>query len=183
MHTRTYLRTRWGWEQTALLTGKLPAEAREIFGSPELALHGWYPITVWNAVLDEIARANVRGGPSAVRDVASFIAQEDLTLTHKVLLKLGTPDLVLRQGSTFWRMYFTGGDLFTERLGEKHFKLVLHLGNDPKSDPGRLTCAEAVPGWQENSIRLAGGYGARSNHVKCRFSGHPSCEFDVRWVR
>jgi hypothetical protein len=140
-------------------------------------------VAVWNAVITEAARWPGKAGPAIVRDIAQYVSQQDLTLAHKVLLKLGTPALVMRQASTFWSMYFSGGNLVAEQREDRYFHCILHLGTDPQSDPGRLTCREAVPGWQENAIRLAGGYAPRSLHVRCRFEGHPVCEYEVRWVR
>ncbi|HSN98216.1 MAG TPA: hypothetical protein VLS89_07955 [Candidatus Nanopelagicales bacterium] len=164
-----------------MLAARLSPPIAQIFESPDLIPHGWYPVQVWNAVCDEVARWPNKPGPSVIRDIASFAAQQDLTLAHKVLLKLGTPDLVLRQAGVFWAMYFNGGQLIPVPQGERRFKMVLHLGTDKSVDPGRFTCREAVPGWQETALRLAGARGPRSVHVTCRFEGAPACEFDVTW--
>lgn len=183
IHTRTFLHTRWGSETTSLLVAKLPALAQEVLTSPNLTAFGWYPVIVWNALVEEVARWPGKNGTSVIRDIAGYVAERDLTLAHKVLLKLGTPDLVLRQASVFWSTYFNGGTLIAMPEGERCFRLVLHLGVDAQTDPGRLTCREAVPAWQDNAIRLAGARGGRSHHVKCRFEGHTTCEYEVRWMR
>lgn len=183
IHTRSFLNKTWGSELANALIAKLAPSSREIFTSDRLHTFGWYPVTVWNSVVDEAARWPGKGGPSIVREIAHYVSTQDLTLAHKVLLKLGTPALVMRQASTFWGTYFNGGDLIAHQIDEQHFKLILHLGTDPVNDPGRLTCREAIPGWHESAIRLAGGYGARSVHAKCRFEGHPVCEFHVSWFR
>jgi hypothetical protein len=60
---------------------------------------------------------------------------------------------------------------------------VLNLGTDPTLDPSPITCREAVPAWQEKAIRLAGAVAGRSVQVKCRFEGHPRCEFEITWAR
>ncbi|EYF05543.1 hypothetical protein [Chondromyces apiculatus] len=183
IHTRNYLNKSWGSELTTALMAKLPPSSREIFGSDRLTSFGWYPVSVWNAVVDEAARWPGKSGAGIVRDIAQYVSQQDLTLAHKVLLKLGTPALVMRQGSVFWSTYFNGGDLIAHQISDRRFRMVLHLGTDPANDPGRLTCREAVTGWQENAIRLSGGYGGQSIHVKCRFERHPVCEYDVSWSR
>jgi hypothetical protein len=181
VHTRTYLRKNWGSELASMLEAKLAPAIREVYCSGNLTNYGWYPVAVWNAVLDEVARWPGKGGTRTIRDMTAFIASQDLTLAHKVLLKLGSPALVMRQASTFWSTYFNGGDLIAHQRNERHFKIVLHLGTDPQTDPGRLTCREAIPAWQENAIRLAGGIAGQSLHMKCRFEGHTTCEFDVTW--
>ena len=183
IHTRTFLHTRWGSETTSHLMAKLPDAVQEVFASPDLNAFGWYPVVVWNSLVEEVSRWPGKNGANAIRDIAGYVAERDLTLAHKVLLKLGTPELVLRQASVFWATYFNGGNLQAFPQGERFFKLVLHLGVDPQTDPGKLTCREAVTAWQENAIRLAGARGGRSHHVKCRFEGHPTCEFEVRWMR
>ncbi len=181
VHTRSFLRKNWGSELASVLESKLPPAIREVYCSPSLHTFGWYPVPVWNTVLEEVSRWPGKGGPSVIRDMCAFIAQQDLSIAHKVLLKLGTPGLVMRQASTFWSTYFSGGDLIAHQVSDKRFKIVLHLGIDPQADPGRLTCREGVPGWQENAIRMSGGLAGRSLHVKCRFEGHPTCEYDVTW--
>jgi hypothetical protein len=183
LHSRTFLTSRWGSEITATLIAKLPPGARDTFASQSLSAFSWYPVSIWNAVADEVARWPGKSGALTIRDMAAYVAAQDLTIAHKVLLKLGTPDLVMRQASIFWGTYFNGGSLLAFPAGERRFRLVLHVGVDLQLDPGRLTCREAVPAWQESAIRLAGGYGGRSQHVKCRFEGSASCEYDVRWIR
>jgi hypothetical protein len=182
IHTQTFLTTRWGSESTTMLTAKLPAAAQEVFRG-DLRPYGWYPVSAWNAVAEEVARWPGKNGPAAIRDIAAYAAEQDLTIAHKVLLALGTPDLVLRQAGVFWGMYFNGGNLAAFKVEERHFRMVLHLGVDPQLDPSRFTCREAVPAWQEHAIRLAGARAGRSTHVKCRFEGGVACEYEVRWMR
>ncbi|XYH99143.1 hypothetical protein ACMHYB_05065 [Sorangium sp. So ce1128] len=181
MHTRTYLQTRWGSQSISVLDSKLPASVRAVFSSPDLVAHSWYPVSVWNAIADEISRWPNKSG--VIRDLAAYVAEQDLTLAHKVLLKLGTPALVMRQAGVMWGMYFNGGRLAPFAEGERFFRLILYLGVDPQADPGRQTCRDAVPAWQENALRLSGARGGQSLHTRCRFEGHPTCEYEVRWLR
>jgi hypothetical protein len=181
IHTKNFLRTRWGNQSLTILQTKLSAQVSAALFSTELNAHSWYPVSVWNALVEEVVRWPNKHG--AIRDIAAYIAEQDLTLAHKVLLKLGTPELVMRQAGVFWNTYFSGGRLTPFSEGERYFRLVLYLGVDAQADPGRHTCRDAVPAWQENALRLAGARGGQSQHVKCRFDGHSTCEYEVRWIR
>lgn len=181
IHTRNFLRTRWGNQAVSILEAKLPTSVRAVFVTSELVAHAWYPVTIWNSLVEEVVRWPNKH--NAVREIAAYVAEQDLTLAHKVLLKLGTPELVMRQAGVFWNTYFNGGRLTPFAEGDRFFRLVLYLGVDPQADPGRHTCREAVPAWQENALRLAGARGGQSQHVRCRFEGHPTCDYEVRWLR
>lgn len=182
IHARNFIQSRWGHESTGLsgVLERLEPASRQLFTS-NLLSHAWYPVAVWNEVVEQAAR-RTENPSRTVRELAAYVAQEDLTTAYKILLKIGTPEMVFRRAGVFWSKYFDGGKSEGFPTGPKHFMVTLEaLGRDAKNDPGMLTCREAVPSWQENAIRLTGTPGGKSVHVKCRFDGHDRCEYDVSW--
>ncbi len=177
VHGRAWMGERFGAEALSEFEERLDPARREVLRSA-LKGHSWYPVSIWNAMSEEVART---GGVDALRDFAREVAKRDLSAPYRVLLSVGSPSILFRRAGLFWTKYFDGGTFESLPEGERRFRNHLRAGSDPKLDPGRLTCEVAIPAWQEQSLRLAGAVGGRSTHVRCRFDGHRACEFEVAW--
>ncbi|EYF06272.1 Hypothetical protein CAP_2150 [Chondromyces apiculatus DSM 436] len=151
------------------------------------AIHGlilpnsWYPVRLWNDLVDRYIAQFGGGDPQSFRQVAEQVAETDLNTFFKVLLKMGSPALVLRRASSLWERYFDVGVMEPVERGPRHFLLRLTAPRSVERGPGPVTCAVGVPAWQERALRSAGALGVRSTHVACRFKGATTCEFDVIW--
>jgi hypothetical protein len=177
LHSRTFLEARLGREALGRIDGAMSAADRQLFTSP-VRIHGWYPVSIWNAVSEAVVR---EGGLATLQHLAAFVADSDLTVPYRLLLSVGSPHILFRRAGLFWAKYFDGGRFESVRKGEKRFVNLLHAGTDPVLDPGPLTCREVVPAWQEHALRLTGVTGGKSVHRACRYDGLPACEYEVTW--
>lgn len=144
--------------------------------------NSWYPVRLWNTLADRYVTLFGAGDMQSFRAVAEQIAEEDLHTFFKVLLKLGSPAMVIRRASSLWERYFDEGTMDATELGPSHFHVRLTAPRDAERGAGRVTCSVGVPAWQERALRTAGGKGVRAAHVSCRFKGALACEYDVTWA-
>lgn len=143
--------------------------------------NSWYPVRIWNGLVDRYVALYGEGDPQSFRPVADAIADGDLHSFFKVLLKAASPAMVLRRAGSLWERYFDVGTMEGTELAAKHFLVRLTAPRLPERGPGAVTCAAGIPAWQERSLGLAGARNPRARHTQCRFRGAVLCEFDVTW--
>jgi len=143
--------------------------------------HGWYPVRIWNGLVDRYVALYGDGDPHSFRPVADAVADGDLHRFFKVLMKAASPAMVLRRAGSLWERYFDEGTMDSTELAANHFTIRLTAPRLQDRGPGPVTCAVGVPAWQERTLALAGARGPRANHTQCRFRGAVVCEFDVSW--
>jgi hypothetical protein len=177
IHSRTFLEGRLGTDELARVQVAMSPADRQILAS-QVRAHGWYPVSIWNAISEAVVR---EGGVGTLRQLAAYVADNDLTVAYRLLLSVGSPHILFRRAGLFWAKYFDGGRFESVRQGDKRFGNLLHAGTDPVLDPGVLTCREVVPAWQAHALRLTGVTGGKSIHRACRFDGLPACEYEVTW--
>lgn len=144
--------------------------------------NAWYPVRLWNSLVDRYVTLFGAGDAQSFRLVAEQIAEDDLHSFFKVLLKLGSPAMVLRRASSLWERYFDEGTMDAAELGPTRFHIRLMAPRDAERGAGRVTCAVGVPAWQDRALRTAGARSVRTAHVSCRFKGALACEYDVTWT-
>lgn len=178
---KSYVITRHGDAGMERWTAELgPEDAAVLRGI--ILPNGWYPVRLWNVLVDRYVTLFGAGDAHSFRPVAEQIGGDDLHTFFKVLLKLGSPAMVLRRSSSLWERYFDQGTMDSVELGPTRFQIRLSAPRDAERGPGPVTCAVGVPAWQERVLRDAGGRGVRTAHVSCRFRGAPVCEYDITWA-
>jgi hypothetical protein len=153
-----------------------PADQR-VLNEP-FASNGWYPVALWNRLMDSyLAR---EGGPK-VTELSRYIAAEDLNIVFKMLLKMGSPEFVLRRTEAIYLRYFDVGQFMAIELEPRKWKLTLEGTTARDGAPGPVICAWGVPGWLTEALVRTGAKNVRVTHAKCRFQGAPKCEFSTSW--
>jgi len=146
-----------------------------------LIIHGgWYPVGVWNRVLDMVFKRHYPSADDGMRQVSEFIANEDLKSVYKMVLRLGSPEFLLKRTDSLWSRYFDAGHMLHEEIGPHRWKLRLDAPTGENDAPGYLTCGPGVSAWVGHGLRLTGTT-ARIEHVRCRMSWNGPCEYHVQW--
>ncbi len=178
VHLREYANTSYGQGAWADMMGRATPEDRAILGGIVIA-GGWYPVGVWNRALGALLAQHTVAIDNEMRKVASYIADRDLNSVYKMILRLGSPEFLLRRTDSLWSRYFDSGRFTHQELGPKKFKLLLeapHTGDTPD----RLTCGPGVSAWIEMGMKNTGVEG-RVQHVSCRFENKERCEYIATW--
>ncbi|WP_438018457.1 hypothetical protein WMF18_05010 [Sorangium sp. So ce315] len=143
--------------------------------------HIWYPVSLWNSLVDRYVALYGAGHPQCFRAVANAIADEDMQRFFTVLMKAASPETVLHRSSSLWERYFDEGAMEATEVAPRRFTVRLTASRLPDRGPGPVTCAVGVPAWQERIMARIGVKESRTLHTRCRFRGARACEFEVTW--
>jgi hypothetical protein len=172
-HTRRYV----GEKMWATLTEPLPKADRDLY-EHGFASSGWYPVGMWNRLMEQyLAR---EGGPK-VTELSRFIAAEDLNFVFRMLLKMGSPEFVLKRTEAIYLRYFDTGQFAAAAVENRRWKLTLEGPLGGEEAPGTVVCGFGVAGWLTEALVRTGAEKARVVHARCRFQGAPRCEFVATW--
>lgn len=140
----------------------------------------WYPVGAWNRVLATVlSRFPLAARDHEMRKIAAFIAEHDLNGVYKMILRLGSPELLLRRSDSLWTRYFDTGRLHWQEDGTQRFRLSLE-STGASEMPDRFTCDPGVCAWLETGLRMTGVQGSVVHH-DCRLTNGSRCEYSVTW--
>lgn len=179
VHLRSYAEAKYragAWQE---VIDEATPEDRAILQGLIIA-GGWYPVGVWNNALGVLLPRH-RGVSidHEMRSIAAHIADKDLNSVYKMILRLGSPEFLLRRTDSLWSRYFDSGRLRHEEIGPRRFKLFLEAPATVDS-PDRLTCDPGVCAWIEMGMKNTGVEG-QVKHLDCRFTNGARCEYLVTW--
>ena len=98
-----------------------------------------------------------------------------------MLLKMGSPEFLLRRTEAIWSRYFEPGVFHAAELEERHWRLSLEAPTGENDAPSALTCTYGIIGWIVEALTLTGAQTGRLVHTRCRFHDAPQCEWSVHW--
>jgi len=156
-----------------------PAD-RDVLSGLVLA-SGWYPVGTWNRALDRYLRTYHPNPKKGMDAFSVLLGDRELTGLVKFVLKLGSPEFMLKRTNFLWARYFDQGEFSAEEIGPKQWKLVLEGPTDENLAPSRYNCEKGAAPWLTRGLQLAGCENGRVDHLKCRFDGGGRCEFRATW--
>ena len=173
VHARQYVGpTDWPDLLTTLAT-----RDRELL-SEHVATNVWYPVGLWNRLMQALLTA--RGAP-VITSLSRHIAAEDVNFLFKMLLKMGSPEFLLRRTESIWSRYFDTGQFLATELEVHHWRLTLDAAKSEEDAPCSIVCTYGVTGWVSEAMALTGAQSSRLVHTRCRFHGAEVCEWSVHW--
>ncbi|RMG17299.1 MAG: hypothetical protein D6729_09395 [Deltaproteobacteria bacterium] len=178
-HVEAFVKARHdaaAWER---LVATLPESDREVLGG--LVLDGaWYPIGTWNRILGALCEAPGAHPRTLLLEMARFMADRDLNVVFKVLLRMRSPAYIVKRTPQLWKRHYDMGSVSVTQE-ETHFSVRLEAPTDIEDGPCRWVCNEGTIGWMTHALELVGVDRPRVAHVACRFDGEPACRYDVRY--
>jgi hypothetical protein len=180
LNVTRYVEVTYGPGELSRLIGGLLEPDRAILRGLILP-GGWYPIGLWNRLLDHFVEVLGRGDPQSFRPVAEFIAENDMTMIFKVLLKIASPAMIVERSPSLWERYFDVGAAVPIREEPDRYVVVINAPREPDQGPGVVTCAAGVPAWLMRAVSLAGAKWSYAHERACRFRGARACEIEVGW--
>jgi hypothetical protein len=133
----------------------MPTRERGIIGGIVLA-GAWYPVEVWNEVLDLFLPQCYASPEDGMVKLAGYIAENDLNTVYKMILKMGTPEFLMKRTSSLWSRYFDKGRLSSEEVAPRRWKLQLDLPDTSGAVPSYFTCGPGVAAWITNGLQTTG---------------------------
>ncbi|MFK7992454.1 MAG: hypothetical protein AB8I08_40910 [Sandaracinaceae bacterium] len=104
-HMRTWVIRNGGdaaWE--AVVTAMAPEDEAELRA---LVPVGWYSLALQHRLL---ATLEQNFGPSSVEHIGAYEAEQDLTVVHRLFLRLANPVFVMQKARDYWGRFYTSGE-------------------------------------------------------------------------
>lgn len=154
---------------------------QEMFGRIILA-SSWQPVAAWNAIVRGFFSQQYSDPNEGMSLFCAHLGERELTTLVRLVLKIGSPEFMLKRTGFLWSRYFDSGLFGAEQEGPGHWCLWLTDDADESRTAGALTCTNGPGPWLQRGLELSGTDGT-VRHVRCRFDGHDRCEFEARWSR
>ena len=181
IHSRDYVRKQHGERVWEKLVTDSSSEDREILQGI-LLRGGWYPIGVINRLTDRLCVQHATGpAEDEMRRLSAHIADSDLGTVYKMVIRMGSPEFLVKRTGSLWNRYFDVGDMTASEVGARHWRLTLHMEVGEDAAPSFLYCGPGCPSWIEMGLRLTGAASAKVDHVGCRHDNGKYCTYDVTW--
>ena len=179
IHTRDYVVRRGGEKAWSALVDAASAAERGVLSGIFLA-GSWYPIGPITRVVARFCEAT-DAPDDEMRRLSAYIADTDLGSVYKMILRLGSPEMLVRRTGSLWGRYFDVGEMTPKQIDKQHWELRLAMALEDDCAPNRLFCGPGCPSWIEMGLRLTGATNARVTHVECRFKNRTACIYSVTW--
>jgi hypothetical protein len=155
LHLREFIVRYHGEDAWAQVMAQLPPDDRSLLEDGYLLVGGWYPVGAWNRLLNIFLPAHYADVDVAMGRVAGYISEKDLNMLFKIILKMGSPEFLLKRTGSIWSRYFDSGALTQREIEPRHWRLQLEIPASPEV-PDRLTCGPGVAAWITQGLRLTG---------------------------
>lgn len=106
-HMRSYVQSQYdgsAWRQ--VLQSMRTDDASVLRG---LLPVGWYPLELQYRLVQAIDDTLGRGDGAEVRKIGRYEAQQDLTVVHRLFLRMANPGFVLEQSGRYWNRFYKSG--------------------------------------------------------------------------
>jgi hypothetical protein len=119
----TFVERRFGggaWERVlASLDADAAAEVRLVVPVR------WYDLGLQHRVLRAIDETLGEGDGGLVDPIGRFEAEQDLTVVHRVFMRLASPTYILEKSADYWDRFYDTGVWQIERLAPTHARAAL----------------------------------------------------------
>lgn len=116
-HMRSFVQQEFGNEGwRTVLNAVGPADAGELGG---LLPVGWYSLGLQHRLLRTIDDTLGSGDAALVTRIGQYEAQQDLTVVHRLFLRMANPGFVLQQVGRYWGRFYKCGTWEVERQSSK----------------------------------------------------------------
>lgn len=174
--TLQFIQVRFGAPARARVLDRLSPEDRALVGGLILPI-GWYPLEPFPRLLRALDAELGRGDFSLCVERGTWVAQNDLKTTHKILLKFVTPGWVIAKATSIWKNFHDTGRWVTAADGPKGAYATLYeLGVVDEA-----MCA-TLKGWIIGLLTTAGCKGLKVKHTGCRLRGAEGCAYHSTWL-
>jgi len=171
-----FVAERYGGGALDRLLKRLPPELANILRG-ELLDNAEFPREYLKTLMAAILKELAGGRLDVLREMAAYLAEDDLHRGLSHYFKKGDPGHTLRRMDLIIRHYWGEAPVKVQVESEGHLRVQVREADGLTSD----MCHYNLPGWMEGAIRAAGGEGTVEK-THCAHSGDAFCEYDVQWT-
>lgn len=151
-HLRGFVHKRLGLDAWDRLVAELSEEEQATWQA--LVPVGWYPLELQLKTLGLMDKVLGRGDGALIETLGVYEAQQDLTVVHRLFLRMANPAYLLEKSGEYWNRFYDVGRWETTRVSKQEARGVLRdvaLMND---DFGRYLAAYLRAMWQLMGAKL-----------------------------
>lgn len=174
-HMRTWVLRMHGddaWER--VLAALSPEDTATVLSVLPVA---WYPLSTQHNLLRAIDGQLGVGDGALAAVVGRYEAEQDLTMVHRLFLRMANPAFVLEKAGDYWGRFYEKGEWVVTR------------GEDGRSARGELRGLEPLDelfcvyldAYITRMFGLVGAKGVLGSHPRCRCRGAEACVYEGRW--
>lgn len=105
---------------------------------------------------------------------ARFGAEQDLTIFHRMFLRMANPAYAAEKVGEYWSRFHTHGRWVSRRVENGYVGTL----SDFESHP--IYCSVLMP-YMTRVLELAGARTVQMTHPECVHRGHSACTFTAQW--
>ena len=110
------------------------------------------------------------------RQLGAFSAEHHLTRIYRILLKIGSPNIMISMAKKSWRMFFSEDRLDIIRNEKGHAVMQMH--GIPITD---ILWGEGIAAWFEKALILAGAKEVSASVTQTSVLAGSRFEFQLKW--
>ncbi|HPR65366.1 MAG TPA: hypothetical protein PK014_14245 [Thermoanaerobaculia bacterium] len=171
----SFIDTEFGECEREKVFALLDDDIRDIL-SRRVISSDWYPLKYQVNLSMAIDKALGKGDLELCRKIGKFTAESDLNTIHKIILKMGSPQRLLKLSAGMWSRYYSEGSLVLESIGNG-YAVALVKDFNPIS---KAFCTD-LSGWMIRTLELTGATNVDLNHTKCVLDGDEACRYEATW--
>jgi len=127
-HIRKFVLEQYGRRGWAEVLGVLgPTDASRV---RRVLVMSWFPLELQYRVLRTVDEVLGQGDGGVVKAIGRYEAEQDLTVVHRLFLRMANPGFVLEQAGRYWRRFYTSGRWEVERDASDRARVLL-IGLEP----------------------------------------------------
>ena len=160
-------------EAWAQVLARLSPADREI--ADHALASAWYPLDAYVRLIHAVADVLGGGDVRTMVELGRYEAEHDLTVVHRIFLKLLHPATLAEKTAEYWSRFHDTGE-WTATRKANGYQMVLR-GWGCADD---ALCAELI-GYLTRLLELIGTKEPRLRHPECRARGGSACVFEGHW--
>lgn len=168
-----FVKNEHGPETVEAVLGALsPADRESVRRVLEL---GWYPLELYERVLDAIVATAGRGSQAVLDDIGTYTAEHQAGHAYRVYFRSKDPRKVLEAMVPMHSQLNDPGEMEVVSDGDRHVTIFV------RQPSGTLRGCRVARAFYRRSVELCGVEHPRVQEVQCSARDGECCEFEIRW--
>lgn len=163
---------RYGEAEWQRVLAYLSADDRQIVESA-VAI-GWYPTPILMRTYTAFAEVLGPAHPQLLAEFGRVGAEQDLTVFHRMFLRMANPAFVVEKTGDYWARFHTHGTWQSRRANNGY------VGTLTDFQSNAIYCAVLTP-YITRLLELVGAKQVVVHHPECNSHGAKACVFTARW--
>ncbi|MFC1555611.1 hypothetical protein ACFL67_00865 [candidate division KSB1 bacterium] len=155
---------------------RLNPEAQKIYSQP-INKTEWFPLA--EALIEPtmmLCKLFYNGNLKGAYECGVFSAEYGLKGVYKILVKMSSPQILIKKAGKIFANYYEGTDLQVFEVDKKH--IIIRVMDFPEMD----ACIEQrVAGWMHRAVEITGSKRVNVKLNMSRAKNDPFTEYAVTW--